>query len=114
MAGGKTEQKRVGARIGLVRRGFAGCLAVAGVGGGGMTARLWSLLQRRMGSCRGCMMGVVVEGRLASLADGCRLKYGGGEDQAIACLTAGVEAGLAKRAVVVEAGVAVAGSLVVC
>lgn len=96
MAGEKTEQRRVGARIGRARRGFAGCLA-AGAGGGEMKARLWSLLRRRMESCRGCMTGGEVEGHLASLEDGCRLRCGVEEDQVIACSQAGVEVGLAKQ-----------------
>ena len=98
MVGGKTEQRRVGARTGPGRRGFAGCLAAgAGAEGEEMKARLWSLLRRRRESCRGCMTGEEVEGHLASLADGYRLRCGGEEDQAIAYWQAGVEVGLAKQ-----------------
>jgi len=113
-AGEKTEQRRVEARIGPARRGSAGCLA-AGAEGGEMKARLWSLLRTRMESCRGCMTGEEVEGHLASLADGYRLRCGGEEDQAIAYWQAGVEVGLAKQqqqALVEEAAVVEAGSLV--
>jgi hypothetical protein len=113
-AGEKREQRRVEVRTGLVRRGFAGCLVVVDGGGEEMRAMRWSFAQKRMGSCRGCMMGVEVEGHLASLADGCRLRCDDGEDRAIACLTAGVEVGPAKQVEVVEAAVAGAGSLVVC
>lgn len=113
-AGGKTEQRRVGARIGPMRRGFAGCLA-AGAEGGEMKAMLWSLLRRRMESCRGCTMEAEVEGRLASLGDGYQPRCDGGEGQAIAYWQAGVEVGLAKKrqqVLVAEAAVAEEGSLV--
>lgn len=114
--GGKTEQRRVGARIGLGRRGFADCLAAgAGAEGGEMKARLWSSRRMRMGSCRGCMMAVGVEGRLAILGGGCRLRCGGEEDRAIACLIEDAGAGLAKKEqqqLAEEAAVAEAGSLV--
>jgi hypothetical protein len=88
--GGRRERRRVGARIGLGRHGFVGCL-VAGAGGGGRMARLWSLRRRRRGSCRGCMMGGEVEGRLASLGGECRLRCGDEEDRAIAYGIEGVE-----------------------
>lgn len=112
--GGKTERRRVEARIGPGRRGFAGCLAAGGEGAE-MKAKLWSLPRRRMGSCRGCMMEGEVEGRLASLEGGYQPRCGGEVDQAIACLTEGVEAELAKQqrqALVEEAAVAEEGSLV--
>ena len=113
--GGKTKQRRVGARIEPARREFVGCLA-AGAEGGEMKARLWSLLRRRMGSCRGCMVGEEAEGRLASLGGGCRLKCGGEEDRAIACWIEDAGAGLAKKEqqqqLAEEAAVAEAGSLV--
>ena len=80
-----------------------------------MKARLWSLRRRRRGSCRGCRMGGEVEGRLASLGGGCRLRCGGEGDRGIACLLEGVEVGPAKeqqQALVEEVAVAEAGSLV--
>lgn len=116
-AGGRREPRRAGARIGPARRGFAGCLAAGeGAEGEGMKARLWSSLRRRRGSCRGCMMAEEVEGRLASLEGGCRLRCGGEEGRAIACLIEGVEAGLAKKEqqrLAEEAAVAEADSSVV-
>lgn len=117
MVGGKTEQRRVGARTGPGRRGFAGCLAAgAGAEGEEMKARLWSSRRMRMGSCRGCMMAVGVEGHLASLGGGCRLRCGGEEDRAIACWIEDAGAGLAKKEqqqqLAEEAAVAEAGSLV--
>ena len=113
-AGEKTEQRRVGARIGPMHRGSAGCLA-AGEEGGGRMARQWSLLRTRMESCRGCMTGAEVEGRLASLGDECRLRCGGEEGQAIAYWQAGVEVELARRrqrVLVAEAAEAEEGSWV--
>ena len=115
-AGEKTEQRRVEARTEPMRREFADCPA-AGAEGGEMKARLWSLLRRRMESCRGCMTGGEVEGHLASLEDGCRLRCGVEEDQVIACSQAGVEVGLAKQqqqrqVLVEEVAAAEAGSLV--
>jgi len=112
-ADGKTEQRRVEARIVPMRREFAGCLA-AGAEDGEMKARRWSLLQKRMASCRGCRMGVGVEGRLASLGDECRLRCGGGGDREIACSIEDVEVGLARQVVEEEAAVAAAGNSVLC
>lgn len=80
-----------------------------------MKARLWSLLRRRKESCHGCMVAGEVEGRLASLEGGCRLRCGDEEDRATACLLEGVEVELAKeqqQALVEEAAVAAVGSLV--
>lgn len=111
--GGRREQRHGEVRTALGRRGFAGCLVV-GAGGGARKARLWSLHQRRRGSCRGCMLGVGVEGRLASLGDGCRLRYDGEGDRAIACLRVDVEVGLARLVVEVEEAEAVEDSSVVC
>lgn len=56
--------------------------------------------------------GEEVAGRLASLEDGCRLRCGDEEDQAIACLIVDVEAEFV-RVVVAEAVVAAEGSSVV-
>jgi hypothetical protein len=98
------------AHAGLVR--FWG----AGAEGGEMKARLWNSLRRRMGSCRGYMMAVGVEGHLASLEGGCRLRCGGEEDRAIAYLIEDAEVGLAKeqqqQRLAEEAAVAEAGSSV--
>lgn len=93
MVGGRREQRRGAIRTALGRRGFAGCL-VAGGGGEEKMARRWSFGRRRRGSCRGwrcCCTEEEGEGRLASLAGGCRLRCDGGGDRAIACLREGVE-----------------------
>jgi hypothetical protein len=110
--------RRGGVRIALGRRGFAGCLAgvaAAGVGGEETRARLLSLRRKRRGSCRGCRLGgEVEEGRLSSLARGCRLKCGGGGGRVIACLLEGVEVVGFVLVGVVEAVAVEEGSLVVC
>jgi hypothetical protein len=111
------ELRRGGVRIELGRRGFAGCLAgvaVVGAGGEEKRARLWSLRRKRRASCRGCRWGGEVEGRLSSLARGCRLKCGGGGGRVIACLLEGVEVVGFVLVGVVEAVAVAEGSLVVC